>query len=1564
MRTTRALCLALLLVLTPFSLMSTPAHAADSTVQVDTTWSGNIILTGNVTVQNGTTLTLSPGTTVDGGDGYWIRVDGTLVATSSTFFSSQTPLTAGSHGAGLWTGVHIADKGHAVLDTVSIENAETALMVDGRLTANKLTIRDAYIGINNLESSNIEDLTAEHIDYEVIRNSGFFNMSGATLTDVAGGIWSTGTTVVDTVTMTQVGTGLRSSSGSLSASGMGFFQSTVAIATQAGASTTVDSITGSQIKLFIDAADTDDLTVSNAAVSGQRLLLSNGATSYTVADVTFEGNTSVISAAVDQRCSGTCVFTDLNISNASNGLSLSGNGNHSFTGLELDVQERGIVGTGLGHVHLEWANITAETTGIELRDPDSTFASVTVETTSSTSTAFDLLGGSHSWSDISASKPYMAQDTSSLGLAAWYADIGVTSLSLLQYGNGIQANHATIMGGTFSVKDGKGVGISMDQSSLSGHSLLTRAYPDGVVMEAASTLHLTDWSAMTHTVPLQVSTQSSATVRDFQPENTLASSSDALGDGTLLYGGTTTATISVSSSSYLEETPVTFTDLAGNPVMATIHVHGFVIMSDANGAATLPLMASGSSADVTLLGAGVRVTLYGSQMGQSVQVPVIPQGDWTIGAGEYVFLGPRPDGSPHALTGDLTVATGGGLELADTTLQLPSDGEIHIEGTGSLTGTASTIEAASVSLGIDSTLSQSESGVGLTVDADVAWVCQTTRVSQNVDILGNFLIQPGCEVEILDGRVGGTVTALTGAKLTLLSSLEITVLDKGLAVAGATISIDGAITTTDSDGQVSTTAVARTVDDASDTLGGTKSVNLQIGSFYDFITWDTTSAIQHTFMASTIEPGTLSNWLILEAQWSPYFLDGDLDVEASGTLTIDDGVSLRIADGSQISVEGRIDAGAATLSSTGLGSRWGGFALAGPTAMIDMSSTTLVEASPALYVQSKGSFIGDGITMARSSGSDALVMIDPNTEANVVFKNAELYDSGDGCIKAFPSSTTLTLENVELRSCNGIGVWARQTHVEIDGIHVGEDVSAGFDLTAVTGHLNDVNATQFNGAGSILALDSIDADFTVAVLEGTVGSAPGIAAMNSKGLHMETIELTGSPGIDVDDSAGIIDGIILNGLGSGTAFISHHGRTSDPLILVDMIAFSYSVGIDVHADEGEGSVAPLIVRNPDITTSTVLSAENYPVRVEGGITYGVYSASGSMTVDLIDTETQDPSMYDGAELRSWKTFTLDATLNGQPHAVMFALDTLDLSPAYSTTVEGISQQVEVPISFAGNGTRSTLTSFSISTQSDGLPSTVVVVNITEDMSSIIDIVLRTNAPPTVEITQPYSGQRVMESVHLLAAATYADDLDSAEQLTLVWIISDSSGVEVMRGPNEPQYNITDLQYGLYVLEVEVTDSLGASTSDAVDFEITELDSDGDWTSTCTFTQSTGVWFDAVIGYPCGPDSEDTDDDNDGYPDTRDDWPVDPCAWLDSDNDGLPNTVTCPEGKETYLVADIDDDNDGILDVNEGGTAAQSGDFSTGTLLLIVLLLGGLVVFMMRVKRGGGGELTSVDERHL
>ena len=44
---------------------------------------------------------------------------------------------------------------------------------------------------------------------------------------------------------------------------------------------------------------------------------------------------------------------------------------------------------------------------------------------------------------------------------------------------------------------------------------------------------------------------------------------------------------------------------------------------------------------------------------------------------------------------------------------------------------------------------------------------------------------------------------------------------------------------------------------------------------------------------------------------------------------------------------------------------------------------------------------------------------------------------------------------------------------------------------------------NFNGQGHILSLESINGDFTVSSFNGTVGSAAGIAVMNSRNVQNE-----------------------------------------------------------------------------------------------------------------------------------------------------------------------------------------------------------------------------------------------------------------------------------------------------------------------------------------------------------------------------------------------------------------------------------------------------------------------------
>lgn len=1565
MRTLQAATLVTLLLFASCLALVAPVNAADTTVNMDTTWSGDVVLAGNVTVANGTTLTLSPGTTVDGGDDHWIRVHGSLIADDTHFFSSETPLTQGSHGAGLWVGIHISSTGHAVLDNVTLDNAKTAVRNEGQLHATNLSINDAYIGIQNPGTSTITHLTAMDIDYDVVRTSGVFDLEVASVTSAAGGVISSGTTTVTDASFFQTGSAIKATAGHLDALRIGLVDVTVGITSQSGANVGVTSVTGTDVGLLVAAGDSDGLHLDTMTVTGDRLMLATGATMVSANEITFESHPNETRAVLDQRCNGNCSWGNLSLTNAVWGISLSGTGSHSFDNTTVSSSERNLDATGTGLVTLSEFNLIGADDSVSLRGPNSDFTDGTVTTTTSSALAIDVLDGVHEWSNLQVIKPYSAQDTTSIGIKAWYSTIHIDGGVVTHHANGIDATDSKITGTSLSLLDGKSIGMALQDTDVTLNDLTTRVFPTGVHMEGTSHLQVASWDAELHATPLNLDTHCTATVRDFQPQNTQTSSSDALGDGFLLYGGSTSATISTSSSEFLEETPVTFTDLSGSPIVASVSVHGFTLMSNSNGAATLPLLAQGSTVDVSLGGAGVRVTLYGSTMGQSVQVPVIPQGDWTITSGQTVYLGPRPDGSPHVLTGDLTLETGSGLQLAGTTVLLPSNGLVEIQGTAQLLGDAATISAQTFSMGFDSTLSSSTSGDGLNVIGNVSWACQTLRVSTYVDIIGNLALQPGCTLDLTAGTVSGTVTALTGAELNVLSELNIRVLDQGEPVEGAIIAIDGAVAGTDITGRLSTTAVARQVTDNSETIGGIKNINLQIGSFTDFVTWDSSTSFDHTFMASRILGGTLDQWLVLESQWSPYFLDDDLLVGQSGTLSIDDGVSVRISEGRTITVDGTMNVGDATLSSTGSGARWGGMHLGSLTSStIDLSSTSVVEASPALTVSDLGRLTAVQSEFARSSGADALVIVHDGSNATIELSDSHLYDAGDGCIKSFATEGQLIVHDVKLSTCNGVGLWARQSNVAVDGLNLENGFTHGFELTAVKGTMTNIDASAFDGSGMIGWLESIDGGFSLSNLNGSVGASGGLAGLNNRNINLETIQITGAPAIDFDNTAGRMTGLILNGEGAGTAFASHHGHALDSLIVDGISAANYAVAIDLHADEGDGNIAPLILRSPDLLASSVLSAELYPARIEGGALIGEVAASGSIAVDLIDVTTSQVSVFEGAVVNLWKTFNVDAQVNNASIDANFEFQTEGHISGAPILASGASILVEIPMTIFDGATTTSLTSIGITATSSGLPVKTMMVNVTEDMEATIVVVMELNGAPLVEILRPYSGQRAMETTPLNAEATYNDDLDAVEALSLQWIITDAQGNVVMQGPNEPQFNITDLPYGFYVLEARVTDALGASSSDTVDFEITQLDTDGDWTNACTYTQSTQVWFNAEIGYPCGPDQVDTDDDNDGYPDARDDYPMDACAHADTDGDGQPDTVDCPEGMTTWLFADQDDDNDGIPDVLEGETVDNNDDFSTGTLLLIALIGAALVLIVLRMRKGGGGDLGEVNLRHL
>ena len=207
----------------------------------------------------------------------------------------------------------------------------------------------------------------------------------------------------------------------------------------------------------------------------------------------------------------------------------------------------------------------------------------------------------------------------------------------------------------------------------------------------------------------------------------------------------------------------------------------------------------------------------------------------------------------------------------------------------------------------------------------------------------------------------------------------------------------------------------------------------------------------------------------------------------------------------------------------------------------------------------------------------------------------------------------------------------------------------------------------------------------------------------------------------------------------------------------------------------------------------------------------------------------------------------------------------------------------------------------------------------------------------------------------------SDDTTAFENISINWQVFDAQNQLVKEGQStSTMFNITNLDSGLFVVSITATDNLGLTSLVEVDIEVTQLDTDGDWTSTC----SSDTWFDATNGVQCGPDIYDPDDDNDGRLDENDVWPKDPCAWLDTDEDGQPDRIECPPGFTTSLFEDQDDDGDGTPDELEGSSMSDSEDNSTPIIFIGAILILILIIFFIRIRGGGPKSLGEIDERML
>ena len=189
--------------------------SSDSTISSSTTWSGTVVLSGNVTVDSSTTLVVEPGTIVDA-QSYWLQIDGVLEADDAQFMTSETSTSPGSSGAGLWGGIVISSGASAVLSNVSISGAESALEVHGEVTIHEsITISNSYIGFDIASSGALdaENVTMSSIEIQSIVNHGDLTIDTGSFADTATGILSSHLLSVNDVSFFETGVAIDVVSG-------------------------------------------------------------------------------------------------------------------------------------------------------------------------------------------------------------------------------------------------------------------------------------------------------------------------------------------------------------------------------------------------------------------------------------------------------------------------------------------------------------------------------------------------------------------------------------------------------------------------------------------------------------------------------------------------------------------------------------------------------------------------------------------------------------------------------------------------------------------------------------------------------------------------------------------------------------------------------------------------------------------------------------------------------------------------------------------------------------------------------------------------------------------------------------------------------------------------------------------------------------------------------------------------------------------------------------------------------------------------------------------------------
>ena len=1537
------------------SVLVNPFIAAqDSTITNNTVWSGHIVLDGNIRIPQGITLVISPGTTIDGGEGYTIEVAGDLEAQAAHFYSSANPNSQASHGQGLWQGIVVNSTGSVTLTDVIIENSNVGVKSQGEITIQNLTVADSYIGLNNMGIGQVNHFSSNAVDHEAIINSGQISIAQADIANSSTGLLSTGDATISSSRFSNVGSAIIANRGEMIAENITLETVSVGFATTAGASVAVKHVNGLNVSLLVDQSNADDFQLQHGSVSGDRLSKSSGATKSLVSDIVFSSSTSNQQPVIDHNCEGICQISNTTITAAKKAILLSGTGNHRIDNASISAQIYALRCSGTGRLSVDNSTFNSIQNGVIIRETNSNFnGQVMISTLEHQSIGLDVLAGVHNWAAVTIFKDFNHQDSESIASQIWYADVTVKDFQALNYSTGVKVRYGKLAAKSLFNYGGKETAIHLISSTLEADNLRTKYQNNGVLMTKQSKMIIHEWVAELHYEPLRLANLSTAHILNFTTINTNPESGDAVGDGTLNYGSAQNLAISTSESHHFVVTEITITDMSGNPVQAAIITNMFSFTSDENGKASVPLFLTGSVVAVNLFGTGTSKLMFGGASGQVIEIPAIPNGDWNLISGDLITI--KSDNGAQLINGNITLTGNATLILDGTELIMPENKSITLNDQSQIIGRDAVIKTGEISINDLATITSIDQSLQMVVKAEVFWDCTSPIKIYNVVFNDALSITSQCDLINLGGAVNGAVFTTLESSLNVTSTFNISVLDQGAPIQGAIITYQENTFTTNQQGQAELIATSRYVGDGQDFNGTLETILLSYGEFNELTIWDTTKSKHEQFVISIIRLDIMqSNEVVLEKIWSPYYLDFDLTIPLGSTLTISDGVALRISDQVKIIVEGTLLSDNGVFSSTGFGDRWGGIILGNSQfSNIKLSHSSIFEASPAVTITSTGTFSADNSYFSRALPVNPLIDILANSAAQVEVYNSQLVDGGSSCIEVGDSLTNLTLSNISFERCSGPALRAENIELSLESITIGAGSSHGLVLSSVTGSLNGLDGIEFDGTGNLLKLNYINNDFLVENVVGRTGQSSAISGANNRALDLQTVEIIGSPGIVLESSAGTLSNIMLHGLGAGTGLIINHGRNGQNLVLDNVHISGYNTGINLHAD-GAQSTSRLQILASTINASTAVFSDAYPLSIYSTQIDGVIELNGEITYQLFDTRVisqESITLSNGAIVEIYRPIKLISTSPITSVQADYYLE-LNYSNGSQVGVEayGNASLIYVMLftKFADDSPILELQNMTVTAISAGYLPQVKSVELVNTITEI-EFIMQINSPPEITNTRPNSSTKIMQGKEFIAQITANDDFDTPSQMFYTWEIFDDRGNLIdnfTSASNQQTLIITSP--GNYLISFTVTDSLGALSEVITPIEVLLLDSDGDFVDTCN--QET--WYDSSISRSCGPDIYDNDDDNDGFIDSRDVWPTDPCAWQDTDYDNQPDNLNCPIGVTTNLYEDQDDDGDGIPDVLENTSASADGQFDSVTLILLVVGMIVTIIFFIRIRTRG------------